>query len=223
MTNLFSPPMSAAKSRTSSGSSTASFLDKRDRPKSEWLLTAGRNVAHLSPVAGRGNRAQLTVTDIWSQKPLYQTELSDKVRILGHRTQCGRRIGTHRPIPLDRRRDRQSRHRRKARRPASISNFHTLRSGDDLFVFITGPPQPQVRTITQAFDYPIINGPVYAFNMKTGKPLWPGPATRAQSRNDAHPATRLPFLGLRRPSTSSQCIQRERRPTPCALPRQAHW
>jgi hypothetical protein len=61
--------------------------------------------------------------------------------------------------------------------PSDLQNFYTMRSGDDLFVFITGLPQSQIRTITQTFDNPSINGPVYAFSMKTGKPLWPGPAT----------------------------------------------
>jgi hypothetical protein len=61
--------------------------------------------------------------------------------------------------------------------PADLQNFYTICSGDDLFVFVTGLPQAQMRTIPQTLDNPIINGPVYAFSMKTGKPLWPGPAT----------------------------------------------
>jgi hypothetical protein len=59
---------------------------------------------------------------------------------------------------------------------ADSQNFSTMRSDDDLFVLITGPPQAQFRATTQAFDFPIINGPVYAFSMKTGKSLWPSPA-----------------------------------------------
>src|SRR4029079_5940104 len=44
------------------------LLEKRDRPNSEWFLPAGRNVVHLSSAPGRGNRMQLSVTDVWAQK-----------------------------------------------------------------------------------------------------------------------------------------------------------
>ena len=36
--------------------------------------------------------------------------------------------------------------------------------------------QPQFKPIGQPSDFPLINGPVYAFSLKTGEPLWPGPA-----------------------------------------------
>ena len=37
--------------------------------------------------------------------------------------------------------------------------------------------QPQIRSLGQPTDYPIINGQVYAFDLKTKESLWPGPAT----------------------------------------------
>jgi hypothetical protein len=52
------------------------LLEKRERPRSEWLLTAGRNVANLTtPAAGRPNRIRLAVTDVLEQKTLYETEV----------------------------------------------------------------------------------------------------------------------------------------------------
>ena len=51
-----------------------------------------------------------------------------------------------------------------------------MRSGDDLFLFATSLTQPQFKSLGLPSDFPLINGPVYAFNMKTGEPLWPGPA-----------------------------------------------
>jgi hypothetical protein len=170
------------------------LLDKHDRPAPEWLLTSGRNVAHVSTIPSRGSRSQLAVTDIWSQKPLYQTELSDRVRysiIEPNAVAILESTGQFRLIDvaagkvvID----------EKLEVPSDLQNFYTIRSGDDLFVFITGLPQPQLRTVTQAFDSPIVNGPVYAFSMKTGKPSWPGPAT---VRNRGMMLTQppgLPFL-----------------------------
>ena len=134
------------------------------------------------------------MTDIWSQKPLYQTDLSDKVRysvIEPNAVAVLDSTGQFRLIDVEAGKVVID---EKLDVPSDLQNFHTMRSGDDLFVFITGLPQSQVRTITQAFDYPIINGPVYAFSMKTGKPLWPGPAT---VRNRGMMLTQppdLPFL-----------------------------
>jgi hypothetical protein len=117
------------------------------------------------------------VTDIWSQKPLYQTELSDRVRysiIEPNAVAVLESTGQFRLIDVEAGKVVID---EKLEVPSDLQNFYSIRSGDDLFVFITGLPQPQLRTVTQAFDSPIVNGPVYAFSMKTGKPLWPGPAT----------------------------------------------
>jgi outer membrane protein assembly factor BamB len=151
------------------------LLEKRDRPKSEWLLTAGRNVAHLT---GRGNRLQLSVTDVWTQKPLYQTDFPNATRysvIEPNAVAVLEPTGQFRLIDVQ---AGKAVIEEKLDTASDMQALYTMRSGDDLFVFITGPPQSQVRTITpaQAIEYPIINGPVYAFNIKTGKPLWPGPA-----------------------------------------------
>jgi hypothetical protein len=72
--------------------------------------------------------------------------------------------------------------------------IYAMRAGDDLFVFISSPVPQQFRPIIQSFDYFMINGPVYAFNAKTGKPLWPGPAlVRNRGIFLAQPAE-VPFL-----------------------------
>ena len=55
--------------------SDGQLLGKREIPKSEWLLTAGRNVAQIGFNTSRDNRVtSVTVTDIWSQKTVYQAE-----------------------------------------------------------------------------------------------------------------------------------------------------
>ncbi len=156
------------------------LLEKRDRPKSEWLLTAGRNVAHLGSVPARGNRLQLSVTDVWAQKPLYQVELPNNDRaptrisvVEPNAVAALDSTGQFRLIDVE---SGKLIIEEKLDAIPDMQAIHTMRSGDDLFVFATGPAQQQFRPIAQPYDYPIVNGPVYAFNMKTGKQLWPGPA-----------------------------------------------
>ena len=153
------------------------LLDKHDRPAPSGSSRPAATSLMLAQYRAAEIELNLSVTDIWSQKPLYQTDLSDKVRysvIEPNAVAVLESTGQFRLIDvaagkvvIDEKLD----------VPSDLLTFHTIRSGDDLFVFITGPPQSQIRTITQTFDYPLINGPVYAFSMKTGKPLWPGPAT----------------------------------------------
>ena len=76
------PPMSATMWPMRSGSCDGQLLGKRELPKLEWLLTAGRNIAQLGFNTSHGNRViMLTVTDIWSQKTLYQAELPVTARV----------------------------------------------------------------------------------------------------------------------------------------------
>jgi len=59
----------------------------------------------------------------------------------------------------------------------SLNSIETLRSGDMLFLVINGQTQQQQYKAVGQFDFPLVSGLVYAFNMKTGEPVWPGPAT----------------------------------------------
>ncbi len=170
------------------------LLGKRERPQSEWLLTAGRNVVNLTPVPGHTSRMLLTVTDAWEQKSLYQVELmreslyaicepnliatlelSGQFRLID--------AMTGKPL-IDEKLD----------TGVDPKSLYALRSGDSLYVFISSPPQAPTRPVAQSFDYPIVNGLVYAFNIQTGKHLWPAPA---QVRNRGISLTQppdLPFL-----------------------------
>jgi outer membrane protein assembly factor BamB len=170
------------------------LLDKHDRPAPDWLLTSGRNVAHIHTVPGHADRTQLSVTDIWSQKPLYEAELPGKSRysvLEPNAVAVLEPAGQFRLIDVERGKVVIE---EKLEVPSDLQNFHAVRSGDDLFVFITGLLQSQVRTIMQSGDYPVINGQVYAFSVKTGKPLWPGPATLRNRGMMLNQPPDLPFL-----------------------------
>jgi hypothetical protein len=49
-------------------------------------------------------------------------------------------------------------------------------SGDKLFLMISSQPNQHYKPLIQQSDFPLINGLVYAFSMKTGEAIWPAPA-----------------------------------------------
>src|SRR5262249_22161932 len=59
---------------------------------------------------------------------------------------------------------------------SDFQSIQTLIAGDALYLFISGQVQPQFKPIGQPTEFPLVSGPIYAFSLKTGEPLWPGPA-----------------------------------------------
>jgi hypothetical protein len=57
-----------------------------------------------------------------------------------------------------------------------LRNIQTLRSGDSLFVILNRQGQNQQHKPLTQPEHPITDGPVYAFNLATGEPIWPGAA-----------------------------------------------
>ena len=52
----------------------------------------------------------------------------------------------------------------------------------------------QFKPIGQPVDFPIVNGPVYAFSLKTGEPLWPGRRSSATAASCCRSPTIFRFL-----------------------------
>ncbi len=153
------------------------LLGKRTLPNADWLLAAGRNVAQLKFDVSHSSRVMhISVTDIWSQKPLYQLELPATARLSIIEPNA---LAAFDPGGQFRVIDVQSGRLvidEKLAAVPDVQAIHTMLAGDDLFLFITGPCQPQFKSVGQLLDYPLINGPVYAFNLTSGKRLWSGPA-----------------------------------------------
>jgi outer membrane protein assembly factor BamB len=157
------------------------LVGKRDLPKFEWLMTVGRNLVTWGSRTERGNRATLLqVIDIWSQEQLYEAEFSvaaqvsvvepdaiavcdpsGKFRVIDART--GRSV-VDQPIEA----------------VAELRSMQTFRSGESLFVMLNRQAQNQQHKPLIQPEHAIIDGPVYAFNLTTGQPMWP---TAALVRN----------------------------------------
>ena len=59
---------------------------------------------------------------------------------------------------------------------AAPKSIYTLVSDDQLFVCFGGALRRQASLSIGIADYPLVDGQVYAFDLRDGRPLWPGPA-----------------------------------------------
>lgn len=157
--------------------SDGKLLGERPLPRPEWLLTTGRNVAQFASNSNRKTgESVVTVTDIWSQEVLYQGEFPATARYSVVEpnliavfepagdfhlidTETGKAIVDEKLEPA-----------------GDLQSIQALKFGDELYLFVSSQVAQQFKAIGPQFEYPVINGQVYAFNLKTGKPLWPTPA-----------------------------------------------
>jgi outer membrane protein assembly factor BamB len=152
-------------------------LEKRELNGADWLMTAGRNVAQLTNNRGRGKTGLvITVTDVWARKKLCEVELPTISRISlvePNAIAAFDPSGQFRLIDVAKGKVTID---EKLEAAPDLQSIYTVRAGDDLYLFVSGQVQSQFKSIGQTFDYPMTNGPVYAFNLTTGKSRWPGPA-----------------------------------------------
>jgi len=55
---------------------------------------------------------------------------------------------------------------------ADLNDIHVLQSGDQLFLILDGQSRPATSRYI-GVDYPLIDGLVYAFDLRTGDMIWP--------------------------------------------------
>ncbi len=152
------------------------LLGTRELPQHEWLMTSGRNVAELGFQISRAGRIlSLRIRDAWSQDVLYEAEYPLASRLTVVEPDA---IAVYEPSGKFHLVDARSGAVLLDKQLEAVADLHSIqvmRSGDGLYLFVSGPPQQQFKPLNQ-FDFPLINGYVYAFDEKTGDALWPGPA-----------------------------------------------
>jgi hypothetical protein len=152
------------------------LLGKRRLPEFPWMLTAGRNVAnHFFRGTGPERRLVLKVTDLWTEKVLFEQEFGAQTRLSATEP---RFVAVYDPagrfqfVNIETGAAVIDQQLEEVPKPLLLEAFV---ESDQLFVMITGqPPPPLHRPIGP--DFPLVNGFVYAFRRSTGEPLWPGPA-----------------------------------------------
>jgi len=151
-------------------------MGKRELPKHEWLLTAGRNIAELGfEMKPSGRVLLLRISDIWSKEVLYEFEYPITARFsvvepgaIAVYEPSGRfhYIDAHSgKLLID----------KQLQVVPDMQFIQAMRAGNEVFLFVSGPPQQQFKPISQ-FDNQVINGYAYAFSLKSGNALWPQPA-----------------------------------------------
>jgi hypothetical protein len=77
----------------------------------------------------------------------------------------------------------------------TAQNIQVDVSGDELILAISSDVRPgRHQTVGVAFDYPLIDGLVYAFNLKSGLPMWPAPAAVSERGLVLAGPRNLPFI-----------------------------
>ncbi len=171
------------------------LMGQRELPKPEWLMTGGRNIAQLGFNSGEASRMWVvTVTDIWSQETLYKAEYSPAVRVSAVEPNLIAILeptGNFHVLDVDTGKLVVD---QKLEPANDLQAIQTLRSGDELFLFVTGQLQSPNKPIGLPVDYPLVDGPVYAFSLTSGKPLWPSPAIVRNRGLVLQQPSDIPFL-----------------------------
>jgi outer membrane protein assembly factor BamB len=154
--------------------SDGQFVGKRDLPKFEWLLTVGRNLATLGNRTERGNRALvLQVLDVWSQETLFEAEFPVASQVSVVEPDCVAICDPGGRFQLIYVRTGRAIMDREIEAVSELRSIQTMRSGDALFLMLNRQGQNQQHKPLMQPEHPITDGPVYAFSLTTGEPLWP--------------------------------------------------
>jgi outer membrane protein assembly factor BamB/tetratricopeptide (TPR) repeat protein len=154
------------------------LLGERQLPDFPWMLTAGRNVAQIVVDFQNGPKKTLRIVDVWSGETLFESDYHASARFAVVEPHLLVVVRPGREIEfqcIDARTGNvlidQPIHQVDFNKPGKI---HALVSQDDLFLLIDTEALQQNRPI--GTDYPVVTGQVYAFDLQSGEPLWPGPA-----------------------------------------------
>jgi outer membrane protein assembly factor BamB len=152
------------------------IVGKRELPKFEWLLTAGRNVAQFTSGMSHGNRVTLIqIIDVWSREKVFEAEYPAKSPIVVVEPNALAVYNPSGELQIIDVATAQIAINESLETVKDLQGIQTMQCGDDLFVCISGPVSQQFKSIGHPLDPPPVNGLVYVFDMKTKKPRWRAP------------------------------------------------
>ena len=207
------------------------LVEKRGLPETPWLLTAGRNVVQLLDTrdSKQQPRKTLRIVDGVSGKTRFEAEYATGMRVAtvepnfvavvdpGGKLQwidaLAGEVVVDESLPLD-------------SPPNSLSVYH---AGDWLYVCVNGGTR-QLTSRPIGPDYPLVDGQVFAFDLRDGKMTWPGAARIAQRgialaqptdipvlvfvdrllRRDANGSASHPAIAVHRPRNRSDALSKRR-------------
>ncbi len=151
-------------------------VERRAMPATPWLLTANRNIAQLVDTQDEGKQQKtLQVVDAVSGKRIFAADYDPAVRMT---TLDPDLVAVVEPNGAFQLIDVQSgtllidEKLSISAPPRTISMFRTE---DQLFLGVGGPTRQQSsRPI--GLDCPLVDGELFAFDLRDGRMMWPGPA-----------------------------------------------
>jgi outer membrane protein assembly factor BamB len=175
--------------------SDGSTAGKRPLPGSSWMLTAGRNLAHQGSRSNGGTpRSFLSVVDMASGDVLFDADygVTTRMTVVGPD-----RVAVYDPdgkfqlvdvgtgkLLID----------QSVQSSAAPQSLYTMIDDDCLFVIISTAARQRQRRALSSDDFPLVNGLVYAFGVRTGKALWPAPAVIRERGFALSAPSDAPFL-----------------------------
>ncbi len=173
-----------------------SLIDQHESPAVPWLLTSGRNIAHVGPTSG--GQLVVKITDAQTGERLFEQEYEANTqmavvepRFLAIFEPSGQfqwidvRSGKVLMDPF--------------LQPANkVRDIQILMSEERLFLMVHSAKgskgRSQNRHLRIGQDYPLVTGQVYALSMQTGQPIWPAPASVIQRGIALTQPVESPFL-----------------------------
>jgi outer membrane protein assembly factor BamB len=156
--------------------SDGELVQRRELPESPWLLTAGRHVAQLLDTQSGGKaRKTLRILDAVSGKKLFEADYDPGVRMSTLEPNYIAVVEPSGAFELIDVRSMDKPIATKLRLRAAPRSITLFRSGNQLFLCVSGPARLQSsRPI--GIDYPLVDGEVFAFDLRDGRMIWPGAA-----------------------------------------------
>lgn len=153
------------------------LVERRELPETPWLITAGRNVAQLLDTRiDNQARKTIRIVDAATGESRFEAEYDSAVCMTTLEPDTVAVVEPSGKFQLLNVRTATTVIDEKLPLAAPPKSLRALRSGEQLFLCVSGSSRQNLsRPIGP--DYPIVAGQVFAFDVRDGRPQWPGPAT----------------------------------------------
>ena len=178
--------------------SDGELVERKALPEIPWLLTAGRNVVQLLDMgSGPKARKSLRIVDAVSGQKVFEADYDPAVRMATLEPNAVAVVepgGKFQLIDVRKGDALIEQSLELAAAPRTISAF---KAGEQLFVGVSGPARQQSSRpigLDYRLDYPLVDGQVFAFDLRDGRMIWPGPAVVEQRGMAFTQPADIPFL-----------------------------